>query len=177
MTNIINKNRLLVRLQAGSAFRRFLYICLVPAALACQSKERLDPEIEKLGRATGPVEPSASAPGVGTSPVATMVHSGKVLETMDASRYTYLKIEFGKGRQVWAAIPQAKISVGQQVDVVESIVMQDFSSPTLNRTFNSIIFGTLKNSPRDGGVSGEDTPPNLPPDHPPIDKLNTKEKL
>ena len=146
-------------------------MCFVQACFACQGKERLDPEIEKLGRATGPTESvaPASAPGASVRGIPSRIHRGRVLETMDASRYTYLRMETGERIEMWAAVPKSEIRVGQWAVVAESLVMRDFSSPTLNRTFKTIIFGTLDDSPFDGGVGEKDVQSALPPNHPKVD--------
>ncbi len=65
--------------------------------------------------------------------------SGTVLETMDASGYTYMNLDTGD-QQVWVAIPQSEVSKGDKVSVVEGMEMKDFRSNSFNRTFASIIF-------------------------------------
>ena len=40
--------------------------------------------------------------------------SGTILETMDASGYTYMNLDTGD-KQVWVAIPQSKVSKGDKV--------------------------------------------------------------
>ena len=67
---------------------------------------------------------------------------GKVLETFDASQYTYLKLQTAEG-EVWAAVPTAKTSVGAEVTVASPIWMENFKSNTLNRSWPKIAFGTL----------------------------------
>ena len=67
--------------------------------------------------------------------------SGKVLETMDANGYTYLQVDTGKAQQ-WVAIPQAKVKVGDDVSYHNGMVMPNFTSKTLNRTFDSVVFST-----------------------------------
>ncbi len=64
---------------------------------------------------------------------------GVVVETMNSGNYTYLQVETQK-EKYWAAVPQMKLSVGDQVDVAPGGVMQNFFSPSLKRTFESIIF-------------------------------------
>ena len=132
----------------------------------CKSDERLSPEVEKLGRATGPVDPSLRIQQ--SQAAASKIHSGKVVETMDASRYTYVKFEPAQGRHLWAAIPKSKVKVGQTVNIVESLVMKDFSSPTLKRTFPLIVFGVLRDAPLDGGVAKDENAKAIPPGHSPI---------
>jgi len=46
--------------------RAFLSSCLAVAIFTgCKSSEPVDPEMDKLGRATGPVEPGAAPRGMG----------------------------------------------------------------------------------------------------------------
>ncbi len=65
--------------------------------------------------------------------------TGKVVETMNAGGYTYVLIENG-GKKTWVAGPQTTVKVGQQVTCQPGAVMNNFTSPTLKRTFDSIIF-------------------------------------
>lgn len=76
--------------------------------------------------------------------------SGKVAETMDSGGYTYINIE-KKGKKTWVAVPQMKVTVGQSISVEPGMVMQNFKSKTLNRTFETIIF-----SPGIAGQAGDD---------------------
>jgi len=66
---------------------------------------------------------------------------GKIVETMDSGGYTYVQLDTGKGK-LWVATPQMKVSVGQVVDLSPGIEMADFTSNTLNRTFDRIIFSS-----------------------------------
>lgn len=65
--------------------------------------------------------------------------SGKVLETMDSGGYTYLQVDTGKAQQ-WVAIPQTKVKVGDDVSYHDGMAMPNFTSKSLNRTFDSIVF-------------------------------------
>jgi len=65
--------------------------------------------------------------------------TGVVVTTMNAGSYTYLEVETKSGRY-WAAAPQLELAVGDQVDVAPGSEMKDFFSPTLKRTFDSILF-------------------------------------
>jgi len=67
---------------------------------------------------------------------------GKVLETMDASGYTYVKLDDGSGEEIWAAGPKTVLEVGEEVSVKGGSVMNNFSSKTLDRTFEKIIFAS-----------------------------------
>ncbi len=65
--------------------------------------------------------------------------TGKVVETMDSGGYTYVLLE-SDGHKIWAAMPQTPVSVGQEIELAAGHMMTNFSSKTLNRTFDSIIF-------------------------------------
>ena len=65
--------------------------------------------------------------------------SGKVVETMNSGGYTYVSLE-NNGKKTWVAIPQTAVKVGQNVTCQPGMVMQNFTSKTMNRTFDSIVF-------------------------------------
>ncbi|MDO9517204.1 MAG: hypothetical protein Q7J10_04045 [Methanosarcinaceae archaeon] len=65
--------------------------------------------------------------------------TGKIINTIDVSGYTYVTLSDDAGRIAWAAIPQTPVEIGTEGTVVGSI-MTDFSSPTLGKTFDAIIF-------------------------------------
>jgi hypothetical protein len=65
--------------------------------------------------------------------------SGKVVETMNAGGYTYVRLE-KKGKKTWVAIPEMKVSVGRQLSLQPGQEMVNFTSKSLGRTFDSIIF-------------------------------------
>ncbi len=67
------------------------------------------------------------------------VLSGKVVETMSSGGYTYILIE-KKGKKTWVAVPQTQVKVGQEVAFQPGAEMGKFTSKTLNRTFDSIVF-------------------------------------
>lgn len=65
--------------------------------------------------------------------------SGTVTETMEGGRYTYVQIDTGKGRE-WIASFHCDAKVGDRVTAHGGTPMQNFSSPTLKRTFDRILF-------------------------------------
>jgi hypothetical protein len=67
------------------------------------------------------------------------VLSGKVVETMNSGGYTYVALE-NSGKKSWVALPDSKVKVGQQITCQPGMEMKNFTSKTLNRTFDSIIF-------------------------------------
>jgi hypothetical protein len=67
---------------------------------------------------------------------------GEVQEAKDAAGYTYLRLQTSAG-EAWAAVPKASVKKGDQVTVQHPMVMNDFTSQTLHKTFKTIYFGTL----------------------------------
>jgi DNA/RNA endonuclease YhcR with UshA esterase domain len=68
--------------------------------------------------------------------------SGKVVEKMDASVYTYVRLDDGAGNETWAAVPKTQLEIGEPITLKGGTVMRNFYSKTLNRTFDSILFAT-----------------------------------
>jgi hypothetical protein len=73
------------------------------------------------------------------------VVKGVVLETKDAAGYTYLRLKTADG-EIWAAVNKAAVAKGAEVTIVDAALMTNFNSPTLGRTFDKIVFGTLGGS-------------------------------
>ncbi len=77
--------------------------------------------------------------------------SGKVVETMNSGGYTYVCLE-KNGKKTWVAVPQMKVTVGQEMSFQPGQEMRNFTSKSLNRTFDSIIFS---GGPTSASQSGE----------------------
>ncbi len=73
------------------------------------------------------------------APAGTKVQTGTVIETLNAAGYTYLLVAAGS-QQTWVAIPETPVKTGTEVGYYEGMVMKNFTSKTLNKTFDSIIF-------------------------------------
>ena len=68
--------------------------------------------------------------------------TGQVLEHIAASPYSYVRIRTSKG-DVWVAVSEARVEKGSQVTVSSPMLMKNFESRSLNRTFDEIYFGSL----------------------------------
>ena len=66
---------------------------------------------------------------------------GKVVEAMEAGGYTYICLE-KDGKKTWLAVPQVEIAVGEELEFPMGNQMGDFTSKSLKRTFDNIIFTT-----------------------------------
>lgn len=66
-------------------------------------------------------------------------HAAKVLEHMNVSNYTYLRVE-ENGNEYWMAVPQLPVEVDEVVYYSKSMEMKNFHSETLKKDFPSILF-------------------------------------
>jgi len=84
--------------------------------------------------------------------------SGKVVETMNSGGYTYLLLE-KKGKKTWVAVPSIKATVGQEIALMPGSEMHNFTSKTLKRKFESIIFsaGPVNQPTKQQGIMNTET--------------------
>ncbi|MES9946629.1 MAG: hypothetical protein ABW080_16875 [Candidatus Thiodiazotropha sp.] len=85
---------------------------------------------------------SASADEVGTG-------SGSVAEIIDVGSYTYIRL---KDQNRWIATTRLIIAAGDEVEYKGGMLMKNFYSKTLDRTFDSIIFVQRANRVGEGSV-------------------------
>jgi hypothetical protein len=103
----------------------------------------------------------ATAAGA-TSPAAV---SGVVLEVIPVEQYSYLRIKTATGER-WAAVSKSAIKVGATATVENAVVMNNFESKTLHKTFPEIAFGNLAGS--ENGASNPHAEVAHAPDAKPI---------
>lgn len=65
--------------------------------------------------------------------------TGTVMAVMDSAGYTYIEVETD-GRKKWLAAPQSRISVGDRIAWQGGNTMMNFTSKSLNRSFDRIDF-------------------------------------
>jgi len=70
-------------------------------------------------------------------------HTGKVLQIISSAGYTYVELRKKSGEKIWLAVPAADIAVGSQQTFNPGMVMPNFESKTLKRTFDKIVFTEL----------------------------------
>ncbi|MDR3682265.1 MAG: hypothetical protein P4L11_00945 [Geothrix sp.] len=108
-------------------------LLVLATTFGCQSKKS-DAVVAAPTQPMAGAMPGAPAMGAGLT--------GKVLERIDASPYCYLRLQTARG-EVWAAVPEAKVEKGTEVTVANPMLMSNFESKTLKRTFAEIYFGAL----------------------------------
>jgi hypothetical protein len=70
-------------------------------------------------------------------PVAT--HVGEVVSAVDANQYTYIEVNEA-GRTHWIAGPRMKLERGDRVRFDDGVMMTNFYSKLLQRTFPAVMF-------------------------------------
>jgi len=87
---------------------------------------------EKDATVVQPAQPAVKQFAAGT-----MI--GTVVETMNASSYTYVQFDTGS-KKIWAAAPTFQVKIGDKVNVPMGALMKNYQSKTLNRTFDEVYF-------------------------------------
>lgn len=114
---------------------------MVLVVLAGCAKQPAAPAEKPAAPAAPPVASASGIVPAAPAQALTTV-SGTILETMDASDYTYMRLKTESG-ETWAAVNKTKVAKGDTVTVVNAMSMDGFQSKTLNRTFDKILFGVL----------------------------------
>lgn len=74
------------------------------------------------------------APNPGAIP-----HTATVEETMDSGGYTYARVK-EDNKTFWIAGPPMELEQGETISFYETMMMEQFTSKTLQRTFDRILF-------------------------------------
>jgi DNA/RNA endonuclease YhcR with UshA esterase domain len=90
-------------------------------------------------------ETAAAVPPAAAPAAPDVVVTGEVLEVKNVESYTYLRLKTQNG-EIWAAVMTAKVRKGTPVTIENGVVMNNFQSKSLKRTFPVIVFGTLAGS-------------------------------
>jgi hypothetical protein len=99
-----------------------------------QKAAETTPADDHAGHDHGPGEHAQPAAAAG-------LPGGTVLETFDSGGYTYVRLDTANG-DLWAAGPVAEVAVGDDIVLEGAMVMQNFTSGTLDRTFAEIWFAS-----------------------------------
>lgn len=96
-------------------------------------------------------------------PAPSMVEvSGVVAETMEGGRYTYMRLT-SEDETIWVAASHVDVAVGDPVTARGATIMEQFESPTLERTFERILFADEVIA---SGEPSRRAMPSLPAGHP-----------
>ncbi len=127
-----------------------LFTLIAATALAAEtSVQSVSPPAEK---AEGP---HSSAPAHAVTPRNVEPISGTVLETMNSGGYSYIYLQKMNGDKIWVAVTETAVEVGSRMGFNPGMVMSNFESKGLKRTFGSIIFtdGSIRMSASDSSAA------------------------
>ena len=66
-------------------------------------------------------------------------HIAKVIDKIPAKGYTYLQVSENKN-DFWIAVPTMEVEIGETVYFSRYMVMQDFKSDNIDKSFDEILF-------------------------------------
>lgn len=66
-------------------------------------------------------------------------HIAKVIDKIPAKGYTYLQVSENK-KDYWIAVPTMEIEAGETVYFSKFMIMEDFRSDNINKSFDQILF-------------------------------------
>ncbi len=69
------------------------------------------------------------------------IYYGEILSIENAMGYKYLKVK-EDGKELWVAIANAPVKVGEKIGYDKQTIMKDFKSKSLNKSFKEIIFAS-----------------------------------
>ncbi len=93
------------------------------------------------------------------STVTGRIDTGTVVETMSAAGYTYMLVA-RNNQQIWVASPATDVAVGSEVGYLEGMVMENFTSKTLGKTFPTVLFSpglAPKTAIKEAKATGDDS--------------------
>lgn len=80
---------------------------------------------------------AVTAPAAAATPL-----TGEVLEAREADPYVYLRLKTADG-ETWAAVNKIAVKPGAKVTIDNPLVMRNFESKALKKTFTKIVFGAV----------------------------------
>ena len=138
--------------------RRTVFPGLLLLTVACADKS---PDPANGAAANSAPANSAPANGAAMAAAAPAIAPGGTItgalrEQIPVGPYVYVRLETVNG-ELWAAVNQEPLTIGTTVTVHNVMLMERFQSPSLNRTFERIYFGSLE--PTGTGPGGAAEPP------------------
>lgn len=124
------------------------FCLIVPAHAFCAEQPTMP-----AGHDGASAEPAIR--GTGDTAILQEPHKGKVVQIINSGGYTYVQLKKKGGETIWLAVPDAQIEVGSQQTFNPGMLMTNFQSKTLSRTFEKIYFTEMPAPPK-GGKKGKE---------------------
>jgi len=97
--------------------------------------------------AAAPLSPSRAEtlppghPPLGGEAAPAAIGQGTVIESIDVNPYVYVRVD-SSGGELWLAAPAVALSKGMRVSWPDGMVMTNYHSRSLDRTFDRVMFVT-----------------------------------
>jgi hypothetical protein len=111
------------------------------ALFGCQERPKTEEPVKQPANAAQPqTDPHAGLKSTEV-PAGIPTKKATVVQTIDADIYTYIEAKGDDGKTVWMAMPTIKVAKGAAIEYPTNVPpMTNFTSKTLNKTFESILF-------------------------------------
>ncbi len=124
----------------------FLIVLSILVALsACSgdkpSQEQASSQAQQPAQSQAATQTAPAAQAPASSTPYQLPTNGKVIKAMHAGGYTYMQIE-KDGKEFWIAATMMNVKRDDYVRWADAAVMKNFSSSTLHKTFDEILFVT-----------------------------------
>lgn len=132
---------------------------LILFAVGCATPETDSASLEAAALSA---EPSSATSAPPIAPGGTI--TGMVREQIPVDPYVYLRLDTPSG-ELWTAVADTPITVGEPITIYNALLMEQFASATLGRTFDRLYFGALEPPGSEAyGAAGSSTGTPLPAD-------------
>ena len=117
------------------------FMCVVLFTVACSAGDKANGGTPDTSLRT-PAAATATAPATASAKPLGHALTGTLVERIAVAPYVYLRLKTATG-ELWVAVLEAPLVVGASVTVYNALLMEQFESKTLKRTFDRIYFGSL----------------------------------
>jgi len=131
--------------QGKFLLKGLLIIGLLTVLTACSgdkpSQEQASAQAQQPAQTQANTQPAPAAKQQASSAPYQLPKDGKVIKAMHAGGYTYMQME-KDGKEFWVAATMMNVKRNDYIRWADAAVMKNFSSSTLHRTFDEILFVT-----------------------------------
>jgi hypothetical protein len=117
------------------------FVCVVVFTVACSAGDKANGGSPGTPLRTSAAATATAAAAASAKPLGHAL-TGTLVERIAVAPYVYLRLKTATG-ELWVAVLEAPLVVGASVTVYNALLMEQFESKTLKRTFDRIYFGSL----------------------------------
>lgn len=126
---------------------------LLACAILATTLTACDNKPKQAGEAPAPTATQEAAPQGGEQQAPAASVKGTAKEVLAGGGFTYILVADSQG-DIWVAVPETEIAVGETVSVTDGQLMQNFPSKSLERTFDELVFSSALEGKAPKGAGG-----------------------